>query len=430
MKNTRNSRRGSVSVIALFVVLAIGGLMIAFMQIGLSFTREQASRIDREQAFELAEAGLAESLYAMRVGGTGNVGTRAMPATHGNGVIWTSVMDVGNDTKRILSSSMYGRERVALGLLVFHFEGPLPTTALFSHDNLFIEANVLIDSYDSALGDYATQLAAGGGGYVGDGAVVQTNGALAVASSTAIYGDAHPGANSTLTVAGSSTVTGSMEAMPETRVMPPVVTPVIASGGAYATSALGEVLPSGDYNYSSLRINTGDSLTLTGPSRVVLGDWILRSNTAFHIDSAGGVVEIYISGNVDLASNSSITTSSASAIPLALYFTGGPTQVASLNSNSEFHGTIYAPEGRVEVSSNFEVFGAIAAKQIECNSNVQIHFDEALHTVSQEHAFTAASWSRAAFPDRTLTAKRSDPFALVGYQKHELPTLAEAHDLP
>ena len=429
-RRIHSKRRGSVSIAALLIVMAIAGLMVAFIQVGLSFTREQSSRLDREQAFELAEAGLAESLYAMRLGGTGNVGTRALPATHGHGVIWTTVTDIGNDIKRVESCSMYGRERIALELLVFHFEAPLPTTALFSHDNLFIEANVLIDSFDSALGDYATQLAAMGGDHVGDGAVVQTNGSLAIAPSTEIYGDAHPGMDSTSTVAGSSSVSGSLEPMPMVRAMPPVSVPPIPSSGAYATSALNEVLPAGDFNFSSLTIGTGDSLTLTGPSRIVLGDWTLRSNSAFHIDAAAGDVEIYISGALDLASNSSITTSNASAIPLSLFFTGGPTQVASLKSNSEFHGTIYAPEGRVEVSSHFEVFGAIAASEIECNSNVKIHFDEALHTVSLEHDFIAASWSRAAFPDRTLTANRGDPFQLVGFQRHELPQLAAAHDLP
>jgi len=53
--------------------------------------------------------------------------------------------------------------------------------AIFSSVNLTISSQVLIDSFDSTLGTYASQV---NGGYAGDGAVVQSNGDVTVERST------------------------------------------------------------------------------------------------------------------------------------------------------------------------------------------------------------------------------------------------------
>ena len=107
-RRAQGSRRGSASVLALFVILLIGGLTVAFLQVGVSFNRSQSSRLEDERAFYLAEAGLEECLAALRGGGTGQVGTEDLPARMGDGCFWVEVSDIGNDVLLAKSNAMAG----------------------------------------------------------------------------------------------------------------------------------------------------------------------------------------------------------------------------------------------------------------------------------------------------------------------------------
>ena len=61
-------RAGSALIGALVIVLAIGGMVTALLVTGMSFNQESDRRVERERCLQLAEAGLAESLTAMRSG--------------------------------------------------------------------------------------------------------------------------------------------------------------------------------------------------------------------------------------------------------------------------------------------------------------------------------------------------------------------------
>ena len=83
VRRSRLGERGSVLLATVFVVVAVAGLLLAFTQIGVSFTREHTTKHADDQALALADSGLSESLVAMRRGGTGRVGTDATPARFG-----------------------------------------------------------------------------------------------------------------------------------------------------------------------------------------------------------------------------------------------------------------------------------------------------------------------------------------------------------
>ena len=103
-------------------------------------------------------------------------------------------------------------------------------------------------------------------------------------------------------------------------------------------------------------------------------------------------------------------------------------KLVELSSNAEFYGTIYAPEATVSISSNFEIFGAVAADLIEVAANVKIHFDEALKDVPPDSEdFLGGAWSVVGFPRDDWMARRTDPFRLLGVDRADLPSPAEAH---
>jgi len=48
------------------------------------------------------------------------------------------------------------------------------------------------------------------------------------------------------------------------------------------------------------------------------------------------------------------------------------------DSNSKIWGVVYAPNARVVLDSNFELFGSLMARSIDIDSNATFHLDEAL----------------------------------------------------
>jgi hypothetical protein len=53
-----------------------------------------------------------------------------------------------------------------------------------------------------------------------------------------------------------------------------------------------------------------------------------------------------------------------------------------MDSNGIFYGTILAPNARVLITSNFQLFGSCAARSVELDSNAFFHFDKALLDVA------------------------------------------------
>jgi hypothetical protein len=326
---------------------------------------------------------------------------------------------------------MIGSGRVALEQLVFHYADPVFSAALFSDQNLVLESNVLIDSFNPDLGTYASQAAALGTGYVDAGAVVISNGDIVVKSSTNVYGDVHAGESSDLTRKASSSVDGTIQNLTTPRPLPPVTEPVLPQTMPWTVPGGGSsTLSPGLYGFTSVSVGTGAQATIRGPATLVVDDFGLRSNSTLTFDTSGGPIALYISGAFSLDSNSAIVTPGASAADLSLYLTGGGGQTAVLNSNSKYHGSIYAPGVTVDIRSNFEVFGAVAAGHVIVNSNVRIHFDESLRALGQPNEqFEAATWSPTGFPIPAFSTDRRDPFLLVGRPPGELPAPADAHEL-
>ena len=80
------TRRGSVMFAALGVVLTITVLASCLLHMSAVTSREQAQSVDTKRAFYLAESGLSEAWYGLKVGKSGNIGTAELPASYGDGL--------------------------------------------------------------------------------------------------------------------------------------------------------------------------------------------------------------------------------------------------------------------------------------------------------------------------------------------------------
>jgi hypothetical protein len=139
-------------------------------------------------------------------------------------------------------------------------------------------------------------------------------------------------------------------------------------------------------------------LAVNGNSAVSLGGTVysmcklsLDSNSAVYITS-GNNVTIYFDSpencgqssgvtQLDLRSNSRITSASGDPINLAMLFVGSESRQTKiqLNSNTSVNGpceqnfVIYAPLSDVDLDSNSKFCGAIAGKSVHLDSNAEIY---------------------------------------------------------
>ena len=118
-QSSSKERRGTVLLVALFVMIPIAALTYATMRMATSYNRENLGAIVEEQALFIAEAGLQESIVALRAGGTGNVGTEAAPVFFGHGLFWVTCQQVGNSLFLVRSHAMYESGRSAVESLIF-----------------------------------------------------------------------------------------------------------------------------------------------------------------------------------------------------------------------------------------------------------------------------------------------------------------------
>jgi len=411
--------------IALVVVILCTGMMVALLDVGLSAGRERVSRSDKERAFQIAEAALAESLESMRRGQDGIIAERDVPATFSGGACWVDVEEISTAIDRVTAAGMFGGARVGLSQLVFSFDPDPGVGGIFADRSIIVNSQGLVDSFNANLGTYASQVIPGEG-HAGVGSIVQSNGDIMVDSSTEIWGEVHSGPTGSLKASSSSFISGPTESMPVERTLAPVTVPGITSGGSLTVSTP-TVLGPGDIGLDSLTLATGSQLVITGPARLLVNDFSLRSNASLIIDTSAGGLEFYTTGSFSLASNSEIVTLNQAAADCTFYFAGGPSQDIAFKSNSEFYGTIYAPEAMVSISSNFEIFGAITAAELDLAANVRLHFDESLMSASdEERLYIPGRWETVTFPDDVLRTKRGDAFAVLGVDFAALPTLAEA----
>lgn len=138
-----------------------------------------------------------------------------------------------------------------------------------------------------------------------------------------------------------------------------------------------------------LRVDNNSAVTLGG-SVYSFCKLTLRSNSAIYIAS-GADVTIYFDSpeacgyssgvtQLDLQSNSRITSATGDPISVAMLFVGSETRQTKiqLNSNTSVNGpceqnfVIYAPRSDVDLDSNSRFCGAVAGKTVHLDSNAEI----------------------------------------------------------
>jgi hypothetical protein len=374
-------------VYATIIAVAMAGLCLALLgqNLGTQRAREQTRGV--QLAFYAAEAGLSDGYMRVSAGlvtvpeeGSAWIGTPDAPVELGSSSYWVEIAQPDLNSRSIVATGVDGRERERLELLLRKAPTGFFQFAAFGADGVLLDSNAFIDSYDSRAGTYESQVQ-GGNDYALQNGNVGSNADIVMRANTTVHGDVRPGPEGTLNDSAPNTyVSGSTDPADELFEVTPIDVPVIASSGTLVgTSSV--TLGPGPVHYDSILMQGGTTLTVNGPATFVVDSFEMLSNSDLVFDTTGGPIELYATGDFVLQSNSTLTTFSNSALDLTLLLSGNNRtggNVLQLGANAEFIGAIYAPNSRLRLASNFDIFGSVMCGFLDLSSFGEIHFDEAL----------------------------------------------------
>lgn len=371
-------RRGSLLVL---VVLALT-FFISWLSIGLR--RSSAELVAAEtsshtyRAIHLAEAGLDQVIGNLHTidgtddifGGTlsGGTFTVQQPLTVLSPLLYQAHIegDFAN-ARRTIEAVLY-----VTPLSLFRF-------AAFGDQGVVLDGNNYIDSYDSRNGPYDLLTNANDEGDVGtnaaaagaitlDGNSLFVNGQLSVGPGVADPATVVTGFDDSQ-IAGEPPVVSRPEYPMPTVQIPEGITcnPLTLNGSVTYT------LPSpGTYCFSRLKVESGATLTSTGPVTVYLTE-----SLAFAGNSTVGVVNNPSQFLVLMESGTLVTIEGA------------------VEGNAEFYGAMYGPDAAFNIAGNADIYGSIIGNEIHVAGSARLHYDEALEDVdilSNEGLVALRSW--------------------------------------
>lgn len=379
MENAMRRQAGSVMVMSYLLVSLFLAWGSATMIGSVNEQRLVLRSRDLTHAFHVAEAGLEDAMVQLRTGNAASIGTTSFAQGNYTVSITQPSSLASNQYLVQASGQVKGLTRTIEAVAkvdsasVFQF-------ALFGSDNVRVKVNdeddsgdndaseqdthqVVVDSYDSALGSYQSQtpgtanvgtnnteeksvrLKAGSG----EGSIT-VNGQVAVGT-----GMANPSTAAEIT--GNVTVTGSPQVVSQSTALTlPAVTPPSSCGGKQD-------------------LKHGETLTLSENSSPYCFDKLKLQDDAAVI--VQGNVVVYV-GELEVKNDSQLN---AAGKPTQLIVQVTSNKKVKLQDNVLFVGGLYAPASKAKIKDNVTVYGSIVATRIKVKNNADIHYDQALSTV-------------------------------------------------
>jgi hypothetical protein len=416
-KLTNNqSRRGVSLFMVTFSVSVLATLSLSMVMVNTAVTREQQTEKHQIASLLAAESGVSDAVFSMNNGGTGDVGSLANPVETSGAKYWVDATDLGNGLVALTSTGLDGGDGSRVEVTLQKTSSSIWTWGAFGDEELGMDSNAHVDSYDSSLGDYDSQLNGSGNGiYALENGNVGSNGNVTLDGNSEVHGSAIPGPTSTTTIGGENVVlTGSMAPATGVQEFPALVIPSFPMLPAMTVSG-SETLASGDYYFDSLTVGANNDLTIYGPATIVVDDFEMKSNANLWVDATDGPVEFYVIDDFILSSNTLVASLTYDPADIEINLESdniiNPTlnvqlSEVALESNAMLYGTLYAPNATVDINSNFELFGAVVARQVHLDSNSRVHFDENLMNSrsSSEVSWQPLCWRTVAYSPTNAVA--------------------------
>jgi hypothetical protein len=385
---------------------AVAMLSLSFLMVLRSSQKEHQGSQENLSALYACEAGLTKAVDQLSRGETGDIGSKNYPADIGDQTFWVKATDVGNGCVALESHGRSDGSKVGVELVVKPAENGFFRWAAFGDESMHLDSNARTDSYDSGDGTYLAQQIHGSGAnaYANTEGDIGSNYNVTMNSNDKVWGDATPGPTGTVSGSGVANIYGNTTPLTAPIVFPPIVVPSISPVTALTVSST-TTLASGNYNFSLLMLNASKTLNIVGPATIVCSDFKLKSGSTVSIDASNGPVKFYVVNDFVMSSNTRIasTTWTPSDVEINLLSDNildpgididFDEDLVDFSSNSKLYGTVYAPSAKIEIKSNFELFGAMIARRVDLRSYARIHYDETLATngSADGQVYSPISW--------------------------------------
>ena len=386
----RRGEDGFVLVAGLFLVLLLGGLAVGLLEESQAAKSYLGLHEANLGALEAAEIGLIRAEAEIRAqvdhGGDGVGNCLGMVA---NGAFDVSVHDdpVSDDRWLLRARGTLGTSTRTIEVGVRRRVDRHFVEGLFSLDDLVLNGDIRTDSYDSALGTYASQAvnADAFGAYGGAKGHVGSNGdVVLLGTSTAVRGNAIPGPLREVRMSGSPVVLGDKAPRMDLIDIPPE--PYAAFQAAYLANdndaVFGPLTGQMRYTAASYTLSITAGRTLVVPAGTYfLKSLELRGGSTLEIS---GAVKLYVTDELDLAGGTLVNHGAptdfevhAHPYPLPAGFSPSSTSVR-VNGGSQVGMSLYGPGADLVVSGGGHFYGAAVAKSINVSGNCYFHYDAAL----------------------------------------------------
>ncbi len=396
----RRHEQGTVIVATVIMVLLLTCVSLGLAMVTQGAYRE--NRYDREamRCFYVADGALSEAYTIFREKGLETLKATQYPRTMGGLQFRVSVTEgkldplLDDGLVRLLASATNGSDtaRVAMTVRI----DLQPALGVFGDGLVLTNSNVLVDSFDSRVGTYASQISGTRNGipYARSKAPVASNGNVQLFSNSMFFGDAKAGPSKSVSVDGNSYVSGTIGKATAKTTLKPVTAPVLPVTGSKKLDGPSQTLGPGDYHWSSLELYASSTLTIRGPARIVTEKLIIDSNARLLLDTSGGKVEVYVNGITELKSNAIIRPLDNRPASVSLYGTKLGSSML-LDSNVQVTGRIYAPGVDITLKNDPQVWGSVVGRNLSLDSNAKVHVDEALlDGTSADGKPVKISWQR------------------------------------
>lgn len=436
---TIRSQRGGVLLFALIAVGMVAVMATALLQVSSATMRRQAGALETRRSFYLAEAGLAEAYSGLMVGKTGNVGTRERPAALGAGLFWVEATAVDAQHVQLQSTGMSGLGRAVLSIAAERGEQSVASLGVFASSALTVPPGTQIAGHDSQAADAPPSQPPGPlGGILGPPAPppqigrLGSNEGIAVQGTskkpTTVHADLGAGPEHHATLAKGVKHVGKNQPRSAAAPLPPIEPPFmpdkpgITQKGSHAL-----IIPSGQVGLEFLKVAPGARVIVQGPCDLVVNDLSVARKGQLQFDTLLGAVSLWVLRGAELSAGSSVSTAGKDSARMLIQ---APNESELLLlSTGAFHGVVYAPQGKVIVGPNLQLYGALVASELVIQPGAKLYFDRHLDEVAAELALPKLmSWRIVELATEARAGNARDPFTLLGVDPATLPKPAAAHE--
>lgn len=430
-------RRGSALLAAMAMTITIAMLSAILLSQSVGQLRSQSGSIDKKRALYLAEAGLAEGLYSLRSGASGNVGDEDRPAKFGDGAFWVESVENANGLFLIESTGISGRARATLRTVAEPTLTPMAALGVVGLDEVTIGVGATIEV--EGIG----QDGGGAGSAAPEHLVVGSNGRIEVhgrpSEPTRISGDLVPGPDSEVELGIGVEVSGSTVPRRTALVPPSIEAPAIdVEPQLEVPDAHAVALEGGRHHPTSLRVGEHGGLRLLGPMTLATESLVVERGARLEIDASAGPVDIYVERAVHFGADAELVNLDRRPAGLRLFVLAGdqvdldgdgnPEDAVRLPASGELHMQLVAPRADVEIPAHSTLHGSVLAGRLSVGEGATVRFDiDLLSEADDATRLSVISWEMLEIPESVRTRLGVDIVAELEAQNGgALPRPAEA----